>query len=102
MASEIDAAQVRHIARLARLHLTDDEVERFQRELGEILVWFRDLQRVDTDGVAPMAHALPVTNVARDDASQPSLPARQALANAPQRDTDFFRVPRVLDPTPGT
>ena len=101
MAAEIDAAQVRHIAKLARLNLSAEEVGLFARQLGSILEYVRQLESVNTEGVEPMVHALPVTNVLRDDEPQPSFEADRALANAPQREGSFFRVPAVLDQSAG-
>ncbi len=89
--------EVRHIARLARIGLGDDEVERFQGQLSEILDYFRRLQEVDTEGVPPTAHTLAMHNVMRDDEPRPSIDKEDALANAPQREGDFFRVRAVLE-----
>ncbi len=97
MASEIDEAQVRHIAKLARLNLSDDEVRLFAGQLGEILSYFKQLDEADTAGVEPLAHPLPVTNVLRDDEPGPAFDTDAALRNAPQREGRFFRVPKVLD-----
>ncbi len=97
MAGEIDAERVRQIARLARLRLSDDEVVLFTGQLGAILEYVRQLDTVPTDGVEPLAHPLPVTNVLRDDRPAPTLDTEAALRNAPQREGPFFRVPKVLD-----
>lgn len=97
MAHEIDADQVRHVAKLARLNLTEGEVHLFSSQLGEILNYFKQLDEVDTTGVEPMAHALPITNVLREDDPGPCFTPEQALANAPARQGDFFKVPAVLD-----
>lgn len=97
MAVQIDDARVRHIARLARLRLTDAEVRLFAGQLTQIIEYFQQIDGVDTAGVEPLAHPLPLTNVLRHDEPQPSFDADTALANAPQREQDFFRVPRVLD-----
>jgi aspartyl-tRNA(Asn)/glutamyl-tRNA(Gln) amidotransferase subunit C len=102
MAAEIDETQVRHIARLARLNLTPREVVLFAGQLAEILDYFDQLQTVDTEGVEPMAHALPLKNVMRDDLPRPGLDVEAALANAPQREGPFFKVPPVLDQGGGT
>lgn len=93
----LDDARVRHIARLARLRLTDAEVRLFAGQLTQILEYFQQIDGVDTAGVEPLAHPLPLTNVLRQDEPRPSFDADTALANAPQREQDFFRVPRVLD-----
>lgn len=89
--------EVRHIATLARLKLSDAEVERFARELGEILGYVDTLKQVDVSGVEPTAHAVGAVNVFRDDAPQPSSGVDAALANAPEKQNGFFRVPKVLD-----
>ena len=93
----IDAERVRRIAKLARLNLADEEVPRLARHLGEIVQYFDQLAEVDTTGVEPLAHPLPVCDVTRDDEPGDTLPADAALQNAPQRIEDFFKVPKVLD-----
>ncbi len=97
MAGRIDESQVRHIAKLARLNLSDAEVHLFAGQLAEILDYFKQLEAVDTKGVEPLAHPLPLTNVVREDESGRSFDTDTALANAPQREGAFFRVPPVLD-----
>jgi len=97
----IDAAQVRHIAKLSRLKLTPAEVQLFAGQLAAILDYVRQLESVDTQGVAPLAHPLPLTNVVREDEPGMPLDGEQALANAPQREGRFFKVPAVLDPSAG-
>ena len=92
----IDAAQVRHIARLSRLKLSDEEIRLFSKQLAEILAYMRQLERVETEGVEPMAHPFPLTNVLRDDQPHETFTAEQALANAPERAGDFFKVPKIL------
>ncbi len=89
--------EVRHIATLARVGLTDDEVSRFQSQLSQILEYFQRLQEVDTEGVPPTAHTLAMHNVMRDDEPQPSLDKEDVLANAPQRENDLFRVRAILE-----
>ena len=95
MALSID--EVRWIARLARLELTDQELQTMTRQLGQIVEYVNQLQQVDTEGVEPLAHALDIHNVFRDDQPAPSLTVADALANAPCRRQDFFSVPAVLD-----
>ncbi len=97
MSPSIDEAEVRRIARLARLTLADDEVLRFARQLSEILRYVEQLREVPTDGVEPLAHPLPITNVARPDEPAASIGDQAALQNAPQSHRGFFRVPAVLD-----
>lgn len=93
---EIDLARVRHVALLARLDLTDDEVRRFSRDLTGILVHINKLAALDLTGVEPTSHALPLENVFRDDEPAPSLSNEEALANAPEKEDDCFRVPQII------
>ena len=88
---------VRHIARLARVGLTDADVERYAAQLTVILDHFDALSRVPTDGVEPTAHPLPLYNVMRADEVAPSLPQRVALQNAPEEEDGYFRVRAVLE-----
>lgn len=89
--------QVRHIARLARLGLTEEDLERFGHQLSDILDYFERLEAVDTTGVPPMAYPLDLHNVMRDDEEEPSLPVEDVLRNAPSRQDDYFRVRAVLE-----
>ena len=89
--------QVRKVARLARLELSEDDLARMQRELSAILDYVDLLQKLNTDGVEPLAHPLPVQNVFRPDEPVPSLPVDDALKNAPARAGDYFAVPAVFD-----
>jgi aspartyl-tRNA(Asn)/glutamyl-tRNA(Gln) amidotransferase subunit C len=89
--------EVLHIARLARISLTPDDVQRFTAQLSGILDHFAALAAVDTTGLEPTAHPLPLSNVMRADFVQPSLTQEEALANAPLRDDGFFRVRGVLE-----
>jgi len=89
-------ADVEKVSLLARLRLTDDELNRLTVELGQIVHFVEQLKALDTSGVAPLAHALDVTNVFADDEVRPSLDRDQALANAPKRDDECYRVPAVL------
>ena len=89
--------EVRWVAHLARLELSDAELETMTRQLSAIVDYVDQLQQVNTDGVEPLAHALPVHNVFRDDEPAPSLPVDDALANAPDRHGDFYGVPAVLE-----
>ena len=89
--------EVRHIARLARVGLSQDDVTRFQDQLSQILDYFQRLQEVDTENVPPTAHTLAMHNVMRDDEPHPSFDREDILANAPKREEDFFRVSAVLE-----
>lgn len=97
MAQKIDESEVRHVAHLARLNPTDEEVRRFTGQLSAILTYMEQLNEVDTDKVPPTAHPLPIHNVLRPDEPHESLTPDEALANAPQRDGHFFGVPKVLE-----
>ena len=88
--------EVEEIALLARLHLEPDELERMQGELGAILDHFGALAAADTEGVAPMTHAVPMDLRLRPDEPAPSLPPEEALRGAPARDGDLFVVPAVI------
>jgi aspartyl-tRNA(Asn)/glutamyl-tRNA(Gln) amidotransferase subunit C len=101
MPAQIDQAHVRHIARLARLKLTDDEVALFAEQLARVVDYVEQLREVDTAGVEPLAHPLPLTNVTREDRPHVPFDDQTALANAPQSADGFFKVPPVLDPSAG-
>jgi aspartyl-tRNA(Asn)/glutamyl-tRNA(Gln) amidotransferase subunit C len=94
---KISAKDVEHVARLARLELSAVEKERMRRELDGILTYIDKLRALDTTGVEPTSHAVPVTNVMREDVPSPSLPQAETLANAPDRQGDLFRVPRIIE-----
>jgi aspartyl-tRNA(Asn)/glutamyl-tRNA(Gln) amidotransferase subunit C len=87
---------VEKVALLARLRLSADELGALTDQLSKVVGYVEQLGELDTEGVAPMAHAVEVTNVFRDDAVQPSLPREQALATAPHHDGACFLVPAVL------
>ena len=89
----IDRDEVLHVARLARLRLTDEEVERMARELSHVLQHIERISELDLEGVAPTSHVIDVAGALRDDEPRPSLPRDVALQNAPQADDGAFRVP---------
>ncbi len=89
--------EVEHVARLARVGLDDDELERLQAQLSNILENFEVLKEVDTEGVPPTAQSIPLSNVLAEDEPQPSCPAQAVLANAPEQEEGFFRVRAVLE-----
>ena len=89
--------EVLHVARLARLHLSDDELGRMCEQLDAILAYIDKLRELDIEGVEPTAHAVPLLDVMRDDALRPCLSQEEALANAPDRAGEFFRVPRIIE-----
>ena len=88
--------EVEKISLLGRLRLSDEELDRMTDQLGHILDYMDLLAEVDTEQVEPMAHALDVANVFRDDEVRPSLPRDEMLANAPKRDEECYLVPAVL------
>jgi aspartyl-tRNA(Asn)/glutamyl-tRNA(Gln) amidotransferase subunit C len=89
----ISREQVEHVARLARLALTDEEVERFREQLSSILEAVGKVGELDLSAVQPTSHPLDLVNVFGEDEPRPSLPLEDALANAPEPDGGFFAVP---------
>jgi len=88
--------EVEKVALLARLRLSDEELTRMTEQLGQIVEYVRQLDELDTTAVEPMAHAADLVNAFADDRLCPSLPRDKALANAPKRDDECYRVPAVL------
>ena len=101
MAKRIDEEQVRAVAKLSRLDLTDADVAVFSTQLSAILEYVEKLNELDTANVEPLAHCLPVSNVFRQDVVKNSLGTEKALANAPDRDGQFFKVPKILEDNSG-
>ncbi len=97
MAKLLTESDVRHIATLSRLQLSDNEIAMMTEELSAIVGYVDQLSEVDVEGVVPTAHAVEVQNVFRDDVVRDSIGADKALANAPEREETFFKVPKVLD-----
>ena len=93
----ISRKDVEHVARLSRLALSDAEIEKMREQLAAILAHIDTLRALDTEAVEPTSHAVPMENVMREDEPRPSLPQEAMLANAPDRSTDFFRVPRIIE-----
>ena len=89
-------ADVEKVSLLARLQLTPDELDAMTLQLGDIVGYVEQLGELDTRDVEPMAHAMDLANVFADDVLRPSLDREQALANAPKRDAECYRVPAVL------
>jgi aspartyl-tRNA(Asn)/glutamyl-tRNA(Gln) amidotransferase subunit C len=89
----IDRGQVLHVAKLARLKLTDDEVEKMTGELSKILEHVERMEALDLEGVEPTSHVVALENVLREDVPRPSLPRERALEQAPDATDDGFRVP---------
>lgn len=98
--SVIDRSVVRHVADLARIALTDEEVEQFTAQLSVVLEAVGKLREVDTEAIPPTASVLPLSNVTREDEVRPSLALEEALRNAPTRDGDLFRVQTPLEERP--
>ena len=94
---KLSREEVLHIALLARLGLTEAEVDKLKEQLSNILENFEVLQQVDTTDIPPTAQSIPLQDVMRRDEVAPSLPQSQILANAPRREEDFFRVRPVLE-----
>ena len=92
----LSRADVEHIAELARLELTDEEVARYQEQLSAVLEYFASLQKVDTEGIPPTASVLPPRTVLREDNPRPGLSREELLANAPDVAANQFRVPPVF------
>ena len=90
------ASDVDRLAKLARLALTDEEKTRFAKELSSILEYVSQIQKVDTSGVTDYETVVPLPPAWREDVVEPSLPVEDALANAPDRKDNFFKVPRVI------
>jgi len=98
--SSLTRAEVEHVARLARLALTDAELDALTPELAKILEYAAQVSALDTEGVPPTAHPLPLVNVFRPDEVQPCLPREVVLAAAPATEDGRFRVPRILGEAP--
>ena len=96
MAEKLTDEQVRHVAMLARLKLDDAQVHHMAEQLSAVLDYMDQLNELDVDGVEPMAHPLEMTNKLRPDEPGACLSIEQVLANAPQADPPFFRVPKIL------
>lgn len=97
MSNKIDEKQVREVAMLGRLTLSDEEVSQFSHQLSEILSYVEKLGELDTQAVEPLAHSLPIQNVFREDTPGEVLSRSEALANSPLCDDEFFLVPKILD-----
>ena len=91
--------EVRKVALLARLELTDDEIDEQAKHLNALLEQFEKLQELDVTGIEPTSHSMPVVNVFREDVSRPCLSRQDVLANAPQQRDGCFVVPRIVEGT---
>ncbi|MBI3458610.1 MAG: Asp-tRNA(Asn)/Glu-tRNA(Gln) amidotransferase subunit GatC [Candidatus Rokubacteria bacterium] len=94
---KISLAEVEHVARLARLELSAAEKERMRSQLDAILGFMEKLHEVDISGVAPTTHVLALVNVMREDEVRPCYPVEAMLANAPEPEGEYFRVPKILE-----
>ncbi len=99
MPIQITEQQVRHVAKLSRLHLTDDQVTHLAGQLAMILDYVGKINELDCEGVEPLAHPLDLTNALRPDREEPGITVDAALANAPDKTPPFFKVPKVLGDT---
>ena len=93
----ISVKDVEHVAKLARLYLTDKEKEQFTEQLNEILQYFAKLNELDTEQIEPTSHVLPISNVMREDEARPSWPLEKVLLNAPDEEDGNIKVPAVLE-----
>jgi aspartyl-tRNA(Asn)/glutamyl-tRNA(Gln) amidotransferase subunit C len=100
MSERISRHDVAHVARLARLALTDDELDRFTGQLDAVLDHARDVEALDLDDVEPTSHPYPLVNVMRDDVVNASVDRAEVLAAAPAAEADQFRVPSILGEAP--
>lgn len=94
---KITRKEVEHVALLARLNLAEEEVETFTGQMDAILAYVDKLNGLDTSGIVPTSHAVPMENAFRADEVRPSIGTESALANAPDRIEGFFRVPKVIE-----
>lgn len=89
--------EIEKVAMLAMLQLKEGEKELFSEQMGSIINYIDKLNEIDTSGIEPTAHVLPIKNVFREDVLTPSLSRDKALQNAPERDENFYRVPKIID-----
>lgn len=91
----ITIKDVEHVAKLARLELTEDEKEKFTKQLGDVLKYVEQMNEVDTTGVVPMAHAFDIVNVMREDEVVYEQTKEELMKNAPDEENGFFKVPKI-------
>ncbi len=91
----ISTDDVKHVAKLARLELTEEETNRYSKQLGDILKYVEQMNEIDTTGIEPMPHAIPVFNVMREDIVKYDSTKDEMLQNAPYEEDGFFRVPKI-------
>ena len=97
MTEKLSHEEVKHIAQLARLGVSDADVEKFSKQLSNILEAFEVLEQIDTTEIPPTSHPVAVRNILRDDAVRSSFPPDEILSNAPQEEEGCFRVRAVLE-----
>ena len=88
---------IKYVANLARIRLSEEEIENFKKQFADILSYIEKLKEVDTSRVSPTSHILPVKNIFREDRVGESLPAEKALNNAPAKSGDLFKVPKIVE-----
>ncbi|MDP8244144.1 MAG: Asp-tRNA(Asn)/Glu-tRNA(Gln) amidotransferase subunit GatC [Candidatus Hinthialibacter antarcticus] len=93
----ISSDELKHIALLSRLELTDDEAELYTQHIGEVLDYVEKLNELDVTGVEATSHAVPMQNIMRDDVIEPGLEIDESLKNAAEKEERYFRVPRVTE-----
>lgn len=93
---KLSLEDVRHVAKLSRLALEEEKLRKLTPQLESILEYVAKISQVNVEGVEPMAHATPLSNVLREDVARPGLPIEQVLQNAPETDGRFFKVPKIL------
>lgn len=91
----ITIKDVEHVAKLARLELSEDEKVKFSKQLGDIIKYVEQMNSIDTTGVEPMSHAIPIVNVMREDVVVQEQTKDELMANAPSKEDGFFRVPKI-------
>lgn len=91
----IETKDVEHVAKLARLEITEEEKPKFARQLGDILKYVEMMNEVDTEGVEPMSHSIDFSNVMREDVKQYEQTREELMSNAPDVESDFFKVPKI-------
>ena len=94
---KITKKDVEHVAKLARLRLTEEEKEKFGKQLSEVLEYVEKLNELDTTRIEPTSHVVALKNVMREDEVKPSLPAEEVLRNAPDREGKYFKVPKIIE-----
>lgn len=94
---QVDKQTLENIAHLARLHFDEAQTEKMIAEMSKILSWMEKLNEIDTEAISPLIHISQEMNVLRNDEAQPSLEHERGLLNAPKRDANYFRVPKVIE-----